>query len=68
MITRDDERVRAQKARNPDNVIAAEQLFALFTEYKKAGFNEDQAMTLILQAVEALIIAQAMVNDHGKFR
>ena len=47
-------------ARNPDNVIAAEQLFSLFTEYKKVGFTEIQAMEMVLRAIEASIMAQAM--------
>jgi len=51
-------------ARNPDNVIAAEQLFALFTEYTKAGFSEDQAMSMIHVAIEASIMAQAMLRGQ----
>ncbi len=51
-------------ARDANNVLAAEQLFALFKEYIKAGFTEKQALELILEAVNASIMAQAM--NYGR--
>ena len=49
-------------ARNPDNILAAEQLYSLYNEYIKVGFKKPQAMSLILTAVEASIMAQAMMR------
>jgi len=50
-------------ARNPDNVLAAESLFSLYTEYRNVGFTEEQAMSLILEAVHASIMAQAYFQN-----
>ena len=58
--------MKSNIARNADNVLAAEQLFNLFKEYQIAGFTEEQAFQMILQAIDSTIIAQSMHYHMGE--
>ena len=53
-------------ARNADNVVAAEALYSLFTEYKRAGFTSEEAMQIICTSVEATIMAQAFFHHDSQ--
>ena len=42
------------KERNTDFAIGAEQVFSLYKEYKIAGFNDKQAMDIIIALIRGL--------------
>jgi len=51
--------------RDANMVVQAESLYSSFVEYKKAGFTEEQTMSIILTVVEASIYAMSR-NPGGQ--